>query len=66
MCSIMGYCSDDVDRDAFMEGFSRTISRGPDDSRVIDTGHGLLGFHRPLGLSQTLDHGSYARGNAAV
>ena len=46
MCSIMGYCSDDVDRDAFMEGFSRTVSRGPDDSRVIDTGHGLLGFHR--------------------
>ena len=46
MCSIMGYCADDVDRDVFMEGFSRTVSRGPDDSRVIDTGHGLLGFHR--------------------
>ncbi len=46
MCSIMGYCADDVDRDAFMEGFNRTISRGPDDSRIIDTGHGLLGFHR--------------------
>ncbi|MBR3316143.1 MAG: asparagine synthase B [Atopobiaceae bacterium] len=46
MCSIMGYCSEDVDLDAFMEGFDRTISRGPDDTRIIDTGHGLLGFHR--------------------
>ena len=46
MCSIMGYCSDTVDREAFMEGFERTVSRGPDRSRVIDTGHGLLGFHR--------------------
>ena len=46
MCSIMGYCADEVDRDVFMSGFDRTISRGPDDSRVIDTGHGLLGFHR--------------------
>jgi len=46
MCSIMGYCGDAVDYDAFMEGFCRTVSRGPDCSRVIDTGHGLLGFHR--------------------
>ena len=46
MCSIMGYCSESVDLGAFMEGFNRTISRGPDDSRIIDTGHGLLGFHR--------------------
>ena len=46
MCSIMGYCSNDVDIDAFMEGFNRTTSRGPDDSRVVDTGQGLLGFHR--------------------
>ena len=35
-----------VDKDKFMEGFQRTISRGPDDSRVVDTGNGLLGFHR--------------------
>ena len=46
MCSIMGYCSDSVDLDAFMTGFGRTVSRGPDCSRVIDTGHGLMGFHR--------------------
>ena len=46
MCSIMAYCSEQVEFDAFMEGFERTVSRGPDSSRVVDTGHGLLGFHR--------------------
>ncbi len=45
MCSIMGYCGD-VELDVFMEGFGRTVSRGPDCSCVVDTGHGLLGFHR--------------------
>ena len=46
MCSIMGYCGSGVAFDAFREGFSKTASRGPDDSRIIDTGCGLLGFHR--------------------
>ena len=46
MCSIMGYCADDVEYEAFMEGFNRTVSRGPDDTCVINVGHGLLGFHR--------------------
>lgn len=67
MCSIMGYCSDDVDLDVFMTGFERTVSRGPDDSRIIDTGHGLLGFHRlsimgltPEGMQPFELDGSYA------
>lgn len=46
MCSIMGYCGLDADYEAFREGFFRTKSRGPDDSRILDTGMGLLGFHR--------------------
>ena len=46
MCSIMGYCSPKANRRAFEEGFSRTVTRGPDDSRIVDTGAGLLGFHR--------------------
>lgn len=46
MCSIMGYCSRSAAFDVFMEGFKKTISRGPDDSRVVDTGDGFLGFHR--------------------
>ncbi len=35
-----------LDQDAFRTGFARTKSRGPDDSRIIDTGKGVLGFHR--------------------
>ncbi|MCQ2553849.1 MAG: asparagine synthase B [Clostridia bacterium] len=46
MCSIMGYTSSTADYEKFMDGFEKTISRGPDDSKVIDTGKGLLGFHR--------------------
>ena len=46
MCSIIGYCGVCADKDAFDAGFSKTKSRGPDDSRVIRTGEGMLGFHR--------------------
>ena len=46
MCSIMVYCGSGAVYDEFRKGFDRTISRGPDDSRVIDTGKGLIGFHR--------------------
>lgn len=46
MCSIMGYCGSSAALDKFREGFDRTLSRGPDDSRIVDTGKGLLGFHR--------------------
>ena len=46
MCSIIGYCGEIANKPAFDAGFARTKSRGPDDSRVIDTGRGTLGFHR--------------------
>ena len=46
MCSIMGYCSRSAAFDVFMKGFEKTISRGPDDTRVVETGNGLLEFHR--------------------
>ena len=46
MCSIFGYCGDVLDKAAFEKGFAQTQSRGPDDSRVVYTGKGLLGFHR--------------------
>ncbi len=66
MCSIMGYCGDTADIDAFQEGFDQTVSRGPDDSRIIDTGKGLLGFHRlsimgltPSGMQPFERNGSY-------
>lgn len=67
MCSIMGYCSGKVDLAAFQQGFDQTISRGPDDSRIVDTGRGLLGFHRlaimgltPSGMQPFELDGSYA------
>lgn len=46
MCSIMGYCGKEANQELFMKGFDKTISRGPDATQVIDTGYGLLGFHR--------------------
>ncbi|MBQ8893251.1 MAG: asparagine synthase B [Clostridia bacterium] len=66
MCSIMGYCGSDAAFDDFKKGFDRTVSRGPDDSRIIDTGRGLLGFHRlsimgltPSGMQPFELNGSY-------
>ena len=46
MCSIMGYCDVCADTEAFTRGFLQTVSRGPDDSRIVDVGKGMLGFHR--------------------
>lgn len=51
MCSIMGYTTakalcNSLTLKEFKAGFDRTKSRGPDDTRILDTGHGLLGFHR--------------------
>ena len=46
MCSIMGYCDVCADTEAFTRGFLQTVSRGPDDRRIVDVGKGLLGFHR--------------------
>ena len=66
MCSIIGYCGSGATFDDFKKGFDRTVSRGPDDSRVIDTGKGLLGFHRlsimgltPSGMQPFELDGSY-------
>ena len=55
MCSIMGYCDCCAAFSAFKEGFDKTVSRGPDDSRIIDTGKGFLGFHRLAIMGLTPD-----------
>lgn len=67
MCSIMGYCGSGATFSAFKRGFYKTVSRGPDDSRITDTGNGLLGFHRlaimglhPEGMQPFCMDGSYA------
>ena len=46
MCSIMGYRGTVISKERFEEGFEKTVSRGPDMSRVIETDKGFLGFHR--------------------
>lgn len=55
MCSIIGFCGSGVTFDLFKECFDKTKSRGPDDSRIIDTGKGLLGFHRLAIMGLTPD-----------
>ena len=73
MCSIMGYCDVCTDIAAFTDGFMETVSRGPDDSRIVDTGHGLLGFHRlaimglhPPGMQPFERDGSYVVCNGEI
>ena len=73
MCSIMGYCGRGAAFDVFQKGFQRTVSRGPDDSRIVDTGNGLLGFHRlsimgltPSGMQPFELDGSYVVCNGEI
>ena len=46
MCSIIGYCGTQISSEEIRPYFDRTISRGPDMTRILDTGNGFLGFHR--------------------
>ena len=46
MCSILGWCGKGGSEEKVKEALSKTISRGPDDSRIINTGNGWLGFNR--------------------
>lgn len=46
MCSILGYCGKGKDREEIRQALARTNSRGPDDSRLIHTGEGWMGFNR--------------------
>ena len=73
MCSIMGYCDCCAAPFAFKKSFAQTISRGPDDSRIVDTGKGLLGFHRlaimgltPEGMQPFELDGSYVVCNGEI
>lgn len=46
MCSIMGYDGKDVALEEFKRALDATISRGPDDTRIVETESAILGFHR--------------------
>lgn len=54
MCSIMGMEKDAVLAEEFKDGFDKTISRGPDMSRILNLNNAVLGFHRLsiMGLSE--------------
>ena len=69
----MGYCGSGVTFDVFKQHFDATRSRGPDDTRIVDTGKGLLGFHRlaimglhPEGMQPFELHGSYLVCNGEI
>ncbi len=73
MCSIMGYCGSGAILDTFQKGFHRPVSRGPDDSRIVNTGKGFLGFHRlsimgltPQGMQPFELDGSYVVCNGEI
>lgn len=46
MCSIISYDKKDISKDKFLQAFDKTLSRGPDMTRVVETPCGFLGFHR--------------------
>ena len=46
MCSIMGFTSPILTPEAVKPFFDRTLSRGPDQSRMEPAGSGMLCFHR--------------------
>lgn len=54
MCSIIGFTGEDIPYSEFKKGFDRTISRGPDETKIIGAGRGIMGFHRLsiMGLSE--------------
>ena len=46
MCAIMGFSKKSLSRDEIRTYFDRTLSRGPDMSRILETPSGYLCFHR--------------------
>lgn len=46
MCSIMGYTGEVISYDDFKKSFDKTLSRGPDMSRITKCHGGIMAFHR--------------------
>ena len=73
MCSIIGYCGAGGDLAKIKAALAYTASRGPDDSRIVDTGAGFLGFNRlsimglsPAGMQPFELGGSYVVCNGEI
>ncbi|MBQ9155347.1 MAG: asparagine synthase B [Eubacterium sp.] len=68
MCSILAYCSPQADKEVFEEMLSRTASRGPDQSRIYNTGNGFMGFNRLsiMGLTEAGMQPFHLNGNVCI
>ena len=55
MCAIIGFDSPTLTEQEIRPYFDRTISRGPDMSRMEKAGRGMLGFHRLAIMGLTPD-----------
>ena len=73
MCSIIGYLGSSISAQDLRAGFDKTISRGPDDTRMLHIGAATLGFHRlaimglhPEGMQPFSLDGSYVVCNGEI
>lgn len=68
MCTIMVYTSDDMSEQTFAAALATTESRGPDMTRIVRMGGGLMGFQRLsiMGLTEEGMQPFYMDGNAVV
>ena len=73
MCTIMGYCGKSGGMEYITKGLEATVSRGPDDCRIIDLHDGVLGFQRlsimgltPDGMQPFELNGNYAVCNGEI
>ena len=73
MCAIMGYLGKELKLEKFREYFEKTVSRGPDMSRIRELDGAILGFHRLAIMGLTDEgmqpfelHGSYAVCNGEI
>ena len=73
MCTIMAYCGKSGSTDTVGMGLQATVSRGPDDQRIIKVADGVLGFQRlsimgltPEGMQPFELGGNYAICNGEI
>ena len=73
MCGILVSTDSATDVTAFKKGLSALKDRGPDDSRIMDTGNGILGFQRlaimgltPEGMQPFEKDGKYVVCNGEI
>lgn len=68
MCSIIGLTSKELTAQSVREYFDRTVSRGPDATRMAELDGAVLGFHRLsiMGLDERGMQPFYLGGDAVV